>query len=224
MAGVRLSDSAAEATIVPAREQHAAFLAWVNMTASRSHLERGVWDLYVDGSEEECLRLLTALATTETQHWARWSNFIVAEVDGTPAAALCGYFDEELGTPLLLRGVSEADRTVGRSEEDGAAGWQRAGAIAQVMTGHAPGTWIVECVATRPEFRRRGLVDRLMAEILERGRQRGATVADIGVFIGNDPAQRAYEKAGFTIVAERRHPEFEAAYKCPGVRSMSRPL
>ena len=83
---------------------------------------------------------------------------------------------------------------------------------------HAPGAWIVENVATLPEFRRRGLVDQLLEEILEKGRTAGASVAEVGVLIGNDPAQRAYEKAGFAVVDEKRHPEFEAAYKCPGIR------
>ncbi len=79
-------------------------------------------------------------------------------------------------------------------------------------------------MATRPEFRRRGLIDALVKEILERGRARGATVADIGVLIGNDRAQRAYEKAGFVVVGEKRHAEFEAAYGCPGVRALTRKI
>jgi len=214
----------AQAMIIGAREAHAPFLAWVNLTAFRSHLERGLWDLYVGASEDECLRFLTALATTETHHWAHWSGYLVAEIDGTPAAALCGYFAEERGMPALVRGVLQADRSVGRSEAESAAGWARAQSITSVSSEHQPGTWFVESVATRPEFRRRGLIDKLLAEILDRGRARGATVADIGVLIGNDRAQRAYEKAGFVVTGERRHPEFEAAYKCPGVRSLSRPL
>jgi ribosomal protein S18 acetylase RimI-like enzyme len=89
---------------------------------------------------------------------------------------------------------------------------------------HIPGAWIVESVATRPEFRRRGVVDALMQEIMERGRKRGATVSDIGVFIGNDPAQRAYQKAGYDLVEEKTHPEFEAVYKTPGIRTLRRAL
>ncbi len=64
----------------------------------------------------------------------------------------------------------------------------------------------------------------MVEEILQRGRTRGATVPDIGVVIGNDPALRAYEKAGFEVIGEKRHPDFEAAYKTPGVRTLRRPL
>ncbi|MFV1991757.1 MAG: GNAT family N-acetyltransferase [Acidimicrobiales bacterium] len=79
-------------------------------------------------------------------------------------------------------------------------------------------------MATKPKFRRRGLVDKLLAEMMERGRSRGATIADVGVFIGNDNAQRAYEKAGYEVVEEKLHPDFEAVYKCLGVRQLRREL
>ena len=210
-----------EVKYVEARREHAEFLAWVMLTAHRSHLEQGLWDFVVGGSEGERLRYLQALATTSQAHWAHYSTFIVAEVEGRPASALCGYFETEHGTPALREGMSQANGMVGRSEEEHAAGWQRAGSIIQVAPEHAPGVWTVEHVATLPEYRRRGLVDRLLVKILDEGRMRGATVADIGVLIGNDPAQRAYEKAGFEVTGEKRHPEFEAVYKCPGIRSLS---
>jgi translation initiation factor 4G len=164
------------------------------------------------------------LTTTEQLHWVHHSAFIVAEVDGRPASALCGYFEHELGGPALRFAGIEANAKTGRTDEEAAAGFQRAKSIMNVLPEHPPGAWIVENVATLPEFRRRGLVDRLMEEVLERGRKRGATVADISVFIGNDPAQRAYEKCGFVAVAEKRHPEFETVYRTPGTRTLRRSL
>jgi ribosomal protein S18 acetylase RimI-like enzyme len=210
--------------IVDAHAGHAKFIARVMLTAFRSHLEHGLWDFVVGGSEAECLRFLEALATTVQPHWAHYSTFIVAEVEGQAAAALCGYFEAEHGAPSFAKALLETNQAVGRTEEDNAAGWQRAGSVVHVAPDHVDGAWIVENVATLPEFRRRGLVDRLLLEILDRGRSRGATIADIGVLIGNDPAQRAYEKAGFEVTGEKRHPEFEAVYKCPGIRSLSRSL
>jgi ribosomal protein S18 acetylase RimI-like enzyme len=87
-----------------------------------------------------------------------------------------------------------------------------------------PQDWIVEHVATKPEYRRRGLVERLVHEMLERGRARGASMANIGVLIGNDPAQRAYEKCGFVVVEEKRDAEFERVYGSPGARMLRREL
>jgi translation initiation factor 4G len=215
-----------ELRIVDASPEHAQFLARVILIAHRSHLERGLWDFLVGGSEADCLRFLEALTTTSQPHWAHYSTFIVAEVDGLPVSALGGYFEAELGTEtaFIISAVREASGVVGRIEEDVIAGWQRAGSIAHVAPEHVPEAWVIENVATLPEFRRRGLVDRLLAEILDKGRRRGATTADVGVLIGNDPAQRAYEKAGFAVIGEKRRPEFEAVYKSPGIRSLTRAL
>ena len=213
-----------QASIVDGREDHIPFLAWVVLTAFRSHLERGMWEFFVDGSEADRLRFLETLAATETRHWEHYSNFIVAEHEGKPVAALCGYFEAECAGLFFQQGVQEACKTLGWTEAEVNAGWGRAGTIVHCSSEHAPGAWIVENVATLPEFRRRGLVDRLLQEILERGRTADAPVAEIGVFIGNDGAQRAYEKAGFAVIDEKRHPDFEAVYGCPGARLLRRQL
>ena len=208
--------------IVDARREHAPFIAWVILTAFRSHMKKGFWDFVRPGTDAEILRYLEALTTSKAPHWAHLSLFIVAEVDGKPAAALSGYFAEEHGGARLGEGIAEADAATGQAPD--AEAIRRALTILNVAPEHVPGAWIIEDVATRPEFRRRGLVDALMQEIMERGRKRGATVSDIGVFIGNDSAQKAYEKAGYVVVAEKTHPEFEAVYGTPGVRALRRSL
>jgi translation initiation factor 4G len=38
--------------------------------------------------------------------------------------------------------------------------------------------------------------------------------------IGNDAAERAYAKLGFSVVEEKRHPDFEAATGAPGMQRM----
>ncbi len=212
---------ATDVKIIDAREEHVPFIAWVQLTAFRSHLERGMWDIFIDGSEEDTLRFLEALATTNTKHFASYQGFLIAEVEGTPAAAMTGYFSAE---SALEEGVLEACQAIGMTEADVNAGWARAASIVLVGTEHDPGAWITENVATKPEFRRRGLVDRLLEEQMARGRANGATVGEIGVFIGNDNAQRAYEKAGYEVVEEKVHADFEAVYKCPGVRQLRREL
>lgn len=197
----------------------------MTLAAFRSHLERGFWDFLLDDLDEPGrLRWLETLVTSDQKHWAHLSTFLVAEVGGTPAAALCGYFEAELGGPALGMAIAQTNAKHARSNELAAAGFERAGSIMKVVPEHEPGAWIVENVATLPAFRRRGLVDRLIAEILQAGRQRRAPRAEIGVFIGNDPAQRAYEKNGFTVSDERRDAEFEAVYRTPGIRTLTRPL
>ncbi len=115
-------------------------------------------------------------------------------------------------------------QAAGVTPEEFAAGWAAGASIANVAPKHVAGAWIVEHVATLPEFRRQGLVDRLLEAVVEKGRTRGATVGDVGVLIGNDRAQRAYEKAGFRVIDEILDAPFEAAYHCPGIRALSRPI
>jgi len=212
---------ALDVKIINAREEHVPFIAWVQLTAFRSHLEKGLWDYFVGGSEEDTLRFLEAFATTEAKHWGSYQDFIIAEVDGTPAAAMTGYFGEESS---FDQGVQQACEALSMTQDDINAGWARAATVALVSPTHVPGSWTTENVATKPEFRRRGLVDRLLVEMMDRGRAKGATVGEVGVFIGNDNAQRAYEKAGYEVVEEKLHPDFEAVYKCPGVRQLRREL
>ena len=212
---------ALDVKIVGAREEHVPFIALVQLTAFRSHLEKGLWDFFVGGSEEDTLRFLEAFATTDAKHWGSYHGFIIAEVDGKPAAALTGYIEAESS---FQEGIQEACKAIGWTEEDIMAGWQRAGTIGLVAPAHAAGAWITENVATKPEFRRRGLVDKLLAEIMDRGRAKGATIGEVAVFIGNDNAQKAYEKIGYEVAEETVHPDFEAVYKCPGVRQLRRKL
>ena len=75
-------------------------------------------------------------------------------------------------------------------------------------------------MATRPEFRGKGLIRYLLDEILQVGRDEAFTRAQIGYMLGNEPAIRAYEKVGFEWVEDHRSRVFEAALGCPGLGRM----
>ena len=209
--------------LVDARREHAPFLAWDMQAASRSHLERGALDVFVDGTDEECLGFLKLLPFTEARHLCNYENFIVAESDGEQLGGLCGYFVEDV-EPLFGKPAVEVAVQLGWSHDQLVAAWQRIKPITYVTIDRIPGAWIVESVAVLPSFRRMGLVNQMLEAILDRGRQRGATCAEVSVLIGNDPAQRAYENAGFAVVGEARNAEFEAAFGCPGVRLLRQSL
>lgn len=210
------------ARITPATKHHAAFVAWVSLAAARSHLPRGFWDFYLDRGDREILHYLELLAQTAATHPFHHSAFLVAEVDGRPAAGLCGFFEEENGFREFGRVLAEVDAAVSRPPEAGRAGMARMGAFMSVVPEHRPRAWIVENVATLPGFRRRGLVSQLLDEMLARGETLGASCAELAVFIGNDSAQRAYEKAGFAVVSEKRSAELERTWGTPGLRLMRR--
>jgi ribosomal protein S18 acetylase RimI-like enzyme len=98
-------------------------------------------------------------------------------------------------------------------------------AVAKTCNPESPADhWVIEWVATRPEFRGRGLVSQLLDRTLDEGRARGYARSQISLLIGNTPAQSAYQSAGFRVVDEKRHPDFEAALGAPGIRRMGRDL
>jgi ribosomal protein S18 acetylase RimI-like enzyme len=209
--------------LADARREDGPFLGWVLQAASRSHLERGVLDVFVGGSEEECRRFLGALPLTAARHMASFENFIVATVRGAPAGALCGYFEEAV-EPMLGKAAIEVAVQLGWSHDDLVAAWQRILPNRYVRVERVSGAWIVESVAVVPALRRTGIVRKMLDHVLERGRQHGARCAEVSVLIGNEAAQRAYEQAGFAVVQEVRNAEYEAAFQCPGVRLLRRAL
>ncbi|RJR40099.1 MAG: GNAT family N-acetyltransferase [Desulfobacteraceae bacterium] len=86
------------------------------------------------------------------------------------------------------------------------------------------GAWIIESVATLPEFRRRGLVDRLLPRMIERGRSKGHRKAQINIYIGNEPAFLAYRKQGFQWLDQKRDSYFESEIGSPGMARLVRDL
>jgi ribosomal protein S18 acetylase RimI-like enzyme len=204
------------------KAEDADFLARVMMLASRGHLRRGVWDLIAGGSDQNCLDYLRRLALSEPVSLCHYSSFIVAEHEGQPAAALCGFDPRNSGWQTLGDAMRNVQRDLGWTEVDEKAAAARSAPVWQCTFDTLDGAWVVESVATMPEFRRRGLADALMAEILEAGRARGHRIAKLTILIGNVAAQRAYEKAGFRVRDEKRHPDFEAALGAAGFMRMTR--
>lgn len=210
--------------VVPGEPRHAAFLAWVSIAAARSHVPRGFWDFYLDRGEDEMVRYLERLATTSKPHLFHYSAYLVAEVDGRPAAALCGYFEEQDGVAALNSVIGKVDAQFGRSPADAEAGLRRASAFFAVAPEYTPCAWIIENVATRPDYRRRGLIRLLLEAVLARGRALHAERCELGLLTGNEPAQRAYEDVGFTVASEKRSAEFQKTWGCPGITLMAREL
>lgn len=204
-----------------ATEDDAAFVAWAELIAARSHLEYGAWDHILGLDEPETLRFLEQLACSDAEHWCHHARFLIAEVDGTPAAALCA-FDPALHGGHALDAAVVATLQGMEQEMDLAAGLARAAAVGTCMADYADGAWVVENVATRPAFRGRGLVQELLAEALARGREAGFRVGQIAVLVGNEVARRAYLRAGFEPDLEKRHPAFRAALGSPGMERLLR--
>ena len=206
-----------------ARPKDASFLAWVIITSGRAHVQRGIWEVILGGTEEECLAFLQKLVVTKTSHLFHYSCFLVAEVGRHPVAALGGYDPRSLGYPARRKAVVEVVKKLGMSELDKAAS-TRSEKVLCCIPDEVEGAWVIDSVATVPEFRRQGIVSRLLEKILAKGRKQGFRRAQINMYIGNTPAQKAYEKHGFKVVDEKRHPAFEEEIGSPGMARLLRDL
>ncbi len=206
--------------IRPATPDDARFLAWVIHAAVRSHLPTGIWDIALPGADEDRLDVLAAITTTRLLHFAHWTRFLVCEVDGVSVAALSAYEAEEFGGDKLGLAMNEAFTTLGWGQDEMLAVSRRMAPFASLHFPTPANLWIVEWVATLPEYRGRGLVGALLLEIFEAGREAGFRKSQIGYFLGNTPAKNAYEKVGYRYVDEYRHSDWEAALGCPGVARM----
>ncbi|MBI4962643.1 MAG: GNAT family N-acetyltransferase [Desulfomonile tiedjei] len=212
-----------DANIRPARTDDSAFLAWVILTSGRAHVKRGIWEVVLDEPEEKCLGFLQLVSGTEIPHQFHYSRYMVAEVEGRPAAGLGGYDPAVLGFPALQRAVAEVFSKLGVPPPPAATS-KESQRILECIPDDIEGAWIIDSVATVPEFRRQGMVSRLLEKMLDEGRRQGYRLSQINIYIGNTPAQRAYEKHGFKVLDEKRDPYFEARIGCPGMARLSRDL
>src|SRR2546421_5090340 len=194
-------------------------VTWVMLAASRSHLERGIWEYLNASGEAAALAFLRRLATTNAVHLFHRSLFLVAELDGEPGAAMCAYDSSTQGFDVALPEIGAATAADGIDAEDPDY-VRRSGILLSGFVTQDPGPpgprWVIENVATKPEMRRKGLVDALLHQLLGHGRERGFEHAQISVFIENERARRAYIKAGVEPVAEQRSDDWQREIGCPG--------
>jgi ribosomal protein S18 acetylase RimI-like enzyme len=200
---------------------------WVMLAASRSHLDRGIWE-YLNASDEPAtLSFLRRLATTDTVHVFHSSLFLIAELDGEPGAAMCAYDSSTQGFDVALPEMATATAAEGINAEDPEY-MRRSDVLLSGLVMDDPGPpgprWVIENVATRPEMRRKGLVDALLHQLLGHGRERGFEYAQISVFIENERARRAYVKAGFEPLTEQRSDDWPQELGCPGTEMLLQPL
>jgi translation initiation factor 4G len=210
-----------------ATEADVDLVAWVMLAASRSHLDRGLWEYLNDQDEAQTLDYLRRCASTDTVHLFHHSRFLIAEDDGVPAAAMCAYDSATEGYEVFLPLGAAAAEASGVDLND-AEYARRMGVMVSGFVFDHDGPegprWVIENVATKPEHRRRGLTEALIHELLGHGRERGFEYAQIGVYLENERARRAYLKAGFEVVAEARSDEWQRELGCPGTELLLQPL
>ena len=203
-------------TIRHATPEDAPFLGWVCVAAPRSHLKIGWFETVLRRDDAFCVEFAARLTTAKPRSWWHYSLFLIAEVDGVPAAGLCGFGDESVYY-VSSDAMAEAAGVMGIRKEEQAQFWPRGAYIISPATSE-DGAWTIENVATKPEFRGQGLIGKLLEAELDKARAAGFKRAQVSFFMGNEAAERAYAKAGFTFAEEKTARDFEAVTGIPGIR------
>ncbi|SRR5450759_161179 len=195
-------------------------LAYQAYLAGKSHLNRSIYDLMfpgVPGPNDERLTVMENLLQTRNISWFHYTFCSVAEVEGQVAASLNHYDNREGAHEKLGEALSE----LGWDKEERQAMRRRMLPYVNVDFEKPTDSMIVENIAVSPKFRRRGLAEELLNEAIGIARTEGLANVQVGVFIGNKPAQKAYEKFGFKAVNEKTDPAFEEMTGSPGLMQMS---
>lgn len=209
--------------IRPARSDDAPFLAWLVLASGRAHVKRGIWEVIIDEPEDKCLAFLQSISVTPLPHQFHHTCYLLAEVEGHPAAGLGGYDPATLGFSAIQTAVIQVCSKLGMPMPQPEPG-DDTSRVLDCVPDDVAGAWIIDSVATLPGFRRQGIVSRLVEEMMEKGRRQGFRRAQIKMYIGNTPAQRVYEKLGFKVDDEKRDSRFEALIGSPGMLSLVRDL
>lgn len=189
-------------------------LAFLVYLAGKSHMRRSIYDLMFPGNEEYQLEVLRNLLLVRP--WFHFSMFLVADVGGKAAASLCGYSELETGGPKL----SAALREIGWSRREVEGAISRLEPFRRVFPPHPRDAWILEHAATMQGHRGKGMIAGLFRDFIAIGYERGYRHVELGIFTGNLPAQRAYEKLGFMTTDEYADAAFEELFGCPGMTRM----
>jgi len=191
--------------------------------AGRAHVQRGIWEVILGGTESECFGFLELLAKTRISHLFHYSRYMIAEVNGRPAGIAGGYDPATHGQESMTQALPEVMEKLGAGPS-GMKLSERAMKVLSCMPEDIDGAWVIDSVAVLPEYRRLGLARRLLGSIIEEGSSGGYKMAQVSMYIDNSPAQTLYEAMGFTAISEKRCPDFEAEIGSPGMLTLVREI
>lgn len=210
-------------TIRSARPEDAGFITQTILSSQRGYRPRGWFDVALGWPEAQCRDFIARIAVANAVSMWHVSQYWIAEVDGEPGAALCAVPAAGTGA-AAWRAIEEVAAAAGLAAADLDAIRRRGAYTRACWVQGGEGDWMIEHVATDPAYGGRGLVQGLIAHALDQGCAAGFRRATISFLIGNEPAERAYTKAGFAFAEEKRDPAFEAIIGAPGFRMFARAI
>jgi len=203
----------------------AAFLAKSIIVAGRAHVSKGIWEVVLGTPKKECLRFLEHIVVTDIPHLFHYSCYLIAETsDFIPVGSLGGYDPKKLGYQSLRQALPGVFKKLNLPGQDPQRANERAAKILACLPKGIDNTWVIDSVATVSEYRGRGVAERLLYAIMDEGRKQGYSMAQVNMYVGNEPALQLYKKLGFKVIEETRDSNFEKEICSPGMLSLARKL
>lgn len=127
------------------------------------------------------LAVIEDIARQEDSQYS-YTNSIIAEIDGNPAGAVCGY-DGALLQRLRARTLEVISRETGHTPK--------------VADETGPGEFYIDSIGILPQYRGRGLGGDLLRAIRDEAFQQGHPIVGLLVDENNPRAEALYRKLGF---------------------------
>lgn len=178
-----------------ANASDASFIAWAILESSRAGKKQGVFDL-IFSPADDIMKMLETLIVHDIKTICHYSNFLIAEIDGQPVGALCGYD----GYRLSWEKMSEALESMGCQGDYK----ERIASYLLCEPEAEKNTLVLDFMVAKDEFRGLGVVKELVKKVLLNARLKGFRKAQTGIEIGSIETRLAYEKMGFTAKEEKR--------------------
>jgi ribosomal protein S18 acetylase RimI-like enzyme len=208
-----------------ATPEDASFLAKAILISGRAHVKKGIWEVILGGTDEECEIFLHHISITKIPHLFHYSNYLIAEIDSIgPVGGLGGYDPRISGYHALQKAIPDVVKKINLPEQAFKDSQERSSRILACLPKEIVGAWVIDSVAVLLEYRGKGTAERLLKKILEKGKRQTHLKAQVNMYIGNEPALNLYRKFGFEIIEEIRDKYFEENIGSPGMLSLARDL
>lgn len=187
-------------TVKQAEKTDCSFLATIILLAESTGYEVTCYKKMFGKTMSELLPTFEKMIDNEKDgHPLTYRSYMVAYIDDIPAAAISVYKEGEFGDSNHL--MTGALMTVfDRKSVALAFGFLKNHNDISIQK--KANTLQIDCVATLPDFRGKGLLKELMKTAEEKGRQLNVNEIQIQVWKKNEAAIAVYEKAGYKIVHE----------------------
>jgi hypothetical protein len=183
----------------------APFIAKMILQNSRAEKKYGMFDIVFEmHNNEEILKKLELLTTTQAKSYCHFSNFLIAELDGQNVGTLCSYEPRISTRDQFILALEE----VGCSEKVA----QRLEVFHNCEFNLNKRTLMFDFMEELEGFMDVGVLKELMQKSLLTARLKGYRIAQTIIEIGSLEAELFYKKFGFRIIEQKECQEYQEKF------------